>query len=93
MFQWLTLSMVILVLLVLIGIVFVVKLIKLKKEGTPFKTDYRALFFMGITFTGAGVALAASTENPGMYGLTAMGIIYMVTGIVNRDKWEDGSGN
>ena len=91
MFQWLTLSIVILVLLILIGIVFVVKVIRMKKAGTPYKPNYRALFFMGITFTGVGVAIATSTENPGLYGISVLGIIYMITGFVNRDKWGNGS--
>jgi len=91
MFEWLTLSMVVLVLLVLLGVVFLVKLNRNKKEGKPFKTNYRALFFMGVTFTGAGVALATSTENPGLYGITALGFIYMITGIVNRDNWDNGT--
>ena len=85
----LTLSIVILVLLVLLGVVFLVKYIRSKKTGTPIKPDYRALFFMGITFTGAGVAIGASSDNPAMYGLSALGIIYMIIGFVNRDKWEN----
>ena len=91
MFEWLTNSMVILVLLILIVIVFLVKLARNNKAGIPFKTDYRALFFMGITFTGVGVTLSVATDNPGLYGISALGIIYMITGIVNRDKWDSGS--
>ena len=57
-------------------------------ESEEQKTNYRGLFVIGITFLGAGTALAASV-NPGFYGLTAMGLIFMVIGLANRDKWEN----
>ena len=50
------------------------------------KTNYRALFVIGITFLGAGTALGASV-NMALFGLTAMGIIFMAIGLANRDKW------
>ena len=53
------------------------------------KANYYALFVIGITFLGAGTALAIA--NPGFYGLTAMGIIFMVIDLANRDKWERSS--
>jgi hypothetical protein len=50
-------------------------------------TNYQALFVIGITFMGAGVALMVST-GPAMLGLTAIGIVFMVIGLANRDKWQ-----
>jgi hypothetical protein len=47
--------------------------------------NYQALFVIGITFTGAGAALMIT--NPAMAGMMAMGIIFMIVGIANRDKW------
>ena len=91
MFEWLTVSMVILVLVVIIGVVFLVKVIKSKKEGTPLQTNYRALFFMGICYIGSGTAIAISTENPGLYGLAALGVVFMIAGLTNRDKWDNGT--
>jgi hypothetical protein len=44
---------------------------------------------MGVIFMGAGVSLAISIDNPGMYGLTGLGVIYMITGITHRDQWEN----
>jgi hypothetical protein len=61
--------------------------IKTLSEPEEQKTNYRALFVIGITFLGAGTALAASV-NSGFYGLTAMGLIFMIIGLANRDKWE-----
>lgn len=82
------LSLGILGLLVLLGLVFIIVLVRLKKSGREPRTDYRALFIMGIIFMGAGVSLAVSIDNPGMFGLSAMGFIYMIVGITHRDQWE-----
>lgn len=90
-FEWLTLSMIVLVLLVLFAVILLIKIAARKKEGVPFQPNYRVLFFTGITFMGAGVALSISTENPGLYGLGALGVIYMIIGITNREKWNNGN--
>jgi O-antigen ligase len=75
-------------LLILLGLVFIIVLVRLKKSGREPRPNYRALFIMGIIFMGAGVSLAVSIDNPGMYGLSAMGFIYMILGITHRDQWE-----
>jgi len=77
--------------LVLFGIVFWIITLMKGKAGRPVTTNYRALFVMGIIFTGAGISLAVSTDNPGFYGMTALGIVYFIVGFTNRDKWENGS--
>ena len=87
--EWLTTSMVVLMLLVLLGIVFLVILLKKKREGMQVETDYRTLFIMGIIFSGAGIVMASSTDNPGLGGIALLGVVYMITGIANRDKWKD----
>jgi uncharacterized membrane protein len=79
-------------LLILTGLILVIKVRSMRKNGQEVKPDYRALFFMGITFAGAGVALATSLDNPGMYGMTAMGIIYMVMGATHKDQWTNKNG-
>jgi hypothetical protein len=63
--------------------------VKAPSEPEERKANYFALFVIGITFVGAGTALAIT--NPGFYGITAMGIIFMVIGLANRDKWERSS--
>ena len=55
------------------------------------KPDFRVMFFMGITFTGIGVVLGSSSGNSGLYSITVLGIIYMITGIANKDKWKNGA--
>ena len=59
-----------------------------KSKGKARETDYRALFTIGIVFAGAGVPLAISTRNPGMLGITALGVIYMIMGLQHRDEWK-----
>jgi hypothetical protein len=51
------------------------------------RTNYQALFVIGIIFMGAGVSLAVSV-GPAMYGLFVVGIVFFVIGIGNRDKWQ-----
>ncbi len=46
------------------------------------KPDYRTMFIMGVVWLPAGVAL----DNPGLWG---MGIVFMIAGLVNKDKWEE----
>jgi len=51
------------------------------------ETNYKALFFSGLTFAGAGVAFMA-TVNPGVGGgLIVIGIAFMIIGGKNKDKW------
>lgn len=49
--------------------------------------NYRALFAVGITFLGAGVALTAATGVGVGSGLVGLGAVFMIIGAKNRDKW------
>ena len=54
------------------------------------KPNYQMLFIMGITFTGAGVAIGAGTGMPAlMIGLVGMGVALMAVGLAKRDQWPD----
>ena len=61
---------------------------KKRKDGKSKETDYRAFFIMGISFLPLGIVMTITIGNPGMLGLTALGIIYMIMGLANRDKWK-----
>ncbi len=50
--------------------------------------DYKAIYSLGIIFTFSGIPITIATRNPAFLGLMAFGIILMLTGYVNRDKWE-----
>lgn len=52
----------------------------MKKESMFSKTDYKTLFILGITFTGAGIAI-------GLVPMMILGLIFMFVGGINRDKW------
>ena len=81
-----------LILLIVIGLIttgLLVYLIKKRKNSdVPYEPDYRSLFIMGITFFPLGITLSISTDNPGFYGIGALGLIYMLIALVNKDKWE-----
>ncbi len=53
-------------------------------KGEP---NYKAFFIMGITFLSLGITLSAATENPGLIGISGLGVVYIVIGLKNRDKW------
>ena len=76
--------------LVLAAIAFTIVLVALKNKkkkqlGEP---DYRAFFILGITFFPVGISLAAALDNPGFIGMSAMGFIFLVIALANRDKWQ-----
>lgn len=76
------------VIAVLVGVVVAVVFWKRRKEGRPEEPDYRAIFFVGLVFMPAGIAMMIATGNPGLLGITAFGIFYMSLGLANRDKWK-----
>lgn len=49
--------------------------------------NYKAIFFLGITFIGTGVVFL-SAVNSGLGGaFIALGVLYMIIGGKNKDKW------
>ena len=82
-------------LLLIVGILvtlLVVVLRKRKQTGKARATDYKAFFIMGLAFLPTGLAMMIVyffTELPFEIGLPlfALGLIYLVVGLVNRDKW------
>lgn len=49
---------------------------------TEHKTNYQMIFIMGITFTGAGIAI-------GLPPLMTIGLCFMALGLVKRSEWPD----
>ena len=45
-------------------------------------TNYQMLFIMGITFTGAGIAI-------GFPALMVLGLVFMAIGLTKRSQWPD----
>ena len=51
------------------------------------KVDPVPFIVIGITFIGAGTALGTAS-NPGLYGLTVLGLVFIIIGLANREKSE-----
>lgn len=85
------------IMLLLIGIVvtllMVLVLRKRKRERKAGETDYRAFFIIGAAFLPTGLAMIMVyffAEIPFEIGLPlfALGLIYLIVGLANRDKWD-----
>lgn len=73
--------------LLVIGVFLALLLWKKNKNQTKL-VNYRAFFFIGLCFLPAGIAMWLAVDNPGMMGITALGVVYIVLGLSNRDKWK-----
>ena len=51
------------------------------------QTNYKALFFSGITFVGAGVVFMTSVNAVIGGSLIGIGIAFMIIGGKNKEKW------
>jgi amino acid transporter len=65
---------------------------KKRKEGRLSPTNYRAFFVMGLIWFVVGSALMAVSMAIGMpiiyaMPLFALGAIYLIIGLLNKDKW------
>jgi hypothetical protein len=72
---------------VLIGVFILRKRILYENSNKQGDVDYRSFFVIGITYIGAGVALSVSLRNPGFFGIAGIGLVYMIIGLKNQDKW------
>jgi hypothetical protein len=57
---------------------------KLKKGKV--KPNYRLFFITGTTWVPLGIVFYITTRN---IGLLIMGVIFLIIGIINKDKWEE----
>jgi hypothetical protein len=85
--EWALLAVVITILLVLIGVAVILVMVR-RREGDQVEPNYRALFVMGLLLVAAGVALMISVELMVGLMLVPMGVLWIVVGAVNRDKWK-----
>jgi len=67
--------------LIVIGLVFVLYS-QFKKE--KIKPNYRLFFILGMTWVPLGVVFYKTTRN---IGFLIMGIIFLIIGLINKDKW------
>jgi len=55
------------------------------KDEKP--TDYRVFFILGISQIAIGVSLMSSISSA-FVAFLGCGIVFMIIGLTNRDKWE-----
>jgi len=73
--------------ILLIGVIVGVYVYKKRKQGEMGEPNYQAFFTMGISFLALGIVLSVAV-GPAFFGFVGLGIIYMVIGLANRDKWK-----
>ena len=74
-------SIAIVVLLIVLAVVFWKRL----KEGKGLgKTNYKALFILGVFFMIIGIGSKSS-------GFFVIGLVFMIVGIINKSRWSSGS--
>ena len=84
---WIIVGLAIGMVFVAIGIVLVFVTAKKRQQGI--EPDYRGLFIMGVIWAPIGLVLWITLDNPGMIGLSVMGVAFLALGLVNRDKWQE----
>jgi len=68
------------------GIILAINFLKKKSDGEINEPNYKALFIIGISFLPMGI-IFFSIIGPAFMGFTAMGLIFLIIGAANRDKW------
>jgi len=63
------------------------KTVKKKTKKSKEEPNYLAFFIMGICFFPMGIIFTA-VISLGFMGFIGMGLIYMVIGLINREKWK-----
>ena len=87
---------IILVVVIVTGIVMFSLARKRSKDGKPTKTSYRALYNFGKVIIPLSIVIMIVSfllQIPFYIGfpLLALGLIYLVIGLANRDKWKKSS--
>ena len=78
---------------ILVTLLLVLFLRKRKRAGKAGENDYKAFFILGLAFLPTGLAMMLVyffVEIPFEVGLPlfALGLIYLVIGLIHRDKWK-----
>jgi ABC-type amino acid transport system permease subunit len=66
---------------ILIALILLVLAVIWAKKNNKRPTDYYTFFIIGLIWTVFGIPL----KN---YALSGMGVVFLVVGLVNKDKWE-----
>jgi len=85
--EWLLISAAIVAISVIIGLVLVMVVFKKKKEDKMGEPNYQVFFIIGIAWIPIGIVFMV-TIHAAAIAFMGMGIVYMVIGLTNRDKWK-----
>ena len=80
MIEWVIISLVLVAVLLVVGVAAILVYQK-RKGGKKKDVDYRAIFGAGLAFIPAGIAVAIATRNPGLIGITGLGVAVTITGV------------
>ncbi len=50
--------------------------------------NYQTFLILGIIFLSVGITLSLTQNNPGFYGMAAMGFVFLIVALSNADKWK-----
>jgi len=84
----LLIALLILGILVLVGALLAAFVLKKRKESNPREVNYKAFLILGICLMPVGIPLAIATKNPGLFGISGLGVCYLAIGLANKDKWK-----
>jgi hypothetical protein len=77
----------IVVVLILLGVIVVYLVWRGKSKEIIKIPNYRGLFIFGICILPMGVVFSTAV-NPGFIGFIGLGLVYMIVGLANKDKWK-----
>ena len=75
-------------LLIIFGLAITLIACKYEKTKIIHGQHYYAFFILGICFLPLGIVFALTTNNLGFLGLTSLGLIYTLIGIIHKSKWQ-----
>ncbi|MFC1870952.1 hypothetical protein ACFLYF_00910 [Chloroflexota bacterium] len=83
----------IIAIVIAVGIIMALMVWKKKREGRSEKANYRAFFVLGIVVISVSIVLMFISFILQILFLIvtpilALGLIYLIIGLVNRDKWK-----
>lgn len=90
-------TLTIIIIAIIIGIIAIVAIRKKKGEATLGQPNYRIFFVMGIIWLSVSIAITVVyfilqipfyVASP----LFIIGLVYLIVGLKNRDKWPAGKG-
>jgi len=91
--MWVWVSTALLAVVLTLGLLWILVNLKKKAGGGAQQPNHRALFFMGLVMVIAGTAellifLRTDVSYVVALPLLVIGLVFVVIGLVNRDKWQ-----